>query len=142
VTEPEGYYERGLAGGRNTLDARQFWSAAAVEELIIQHCGGCERYIFPPQELCPHCWAEDLVWTEVSGEGTVHSYSTIHVPLHDAWADRVPYTVAFVRLEEGVFLLTALLDCPPDSVSIDMPVEVTFAELPEETGLFPCFRPG
>jgi uncharacterized OB-fold protein len=137
----DGYYDKGLGGGRNTLDARQFWEAAAEERLVVQRCGACEEYTFPPQDVCAYCWSDDLAWTEVSGDGTVYTFSTIHVDLHSTWGDRVPYTVAFVRLEEGVFVLTTLVECDPEDVEIGLPVEVVFGELPGEEGLFPLFRP-
>jgi uncharacterized OB-fold protein len=135
------YYEKGLGGGRNTPDARRFWEAAEEERLVVQRCDACGEYVFPPQDVCAYCWADELTWREVSGEGTVHSFSTVAVDIHSTWGDRVPYTLAFVRLAEGPSLVTNLVDCEPEEVEIGMAVEVTFGELPEEEGLFPQFRP-
>lgn len=135
------YYDTGLGGGRNTLDARQFWDAAQDERLLIQRCGACSEYIFPPQDLCPYCWADDLAWTEATGDGRLHTFSTVEVDIHSTWGERVPYTLAIVELEEGAFMLSALVDCTPDDLRLDMPVEVTFDEVPGENGLFPLFRP-
>lgn len=137
----EGYYDKGLGGGRNTLEARQFWDAAQDRRLVVQRCGDCDEFVFPPQDVCAYCWSTDLTWTEVTGDGTVHSFSTIFVGVHSTWDDEVPYTVAFVQLDEGPFILSALVDCDPDDASIGMPVEVTFRGVPGEDGLFPLFRP-
>ena len=137
----DSYYDKGLGGGRNTLDARQFWDAAQEGRLLVQKCGSCGEYVFPPQDICAYCWAEDLEWTEASGNGRVHSFSTIHVGVHSTWADEVPYTVAFVQLEEGPYLVSTLVDCEPEDVEMGMPMEVTFREVPAEEGLFPLFRP-
>jgi len=135
------YYDKGLGGGRNTLTAQQFWDAASEERLVVQQCDSCGEYVFPPQDVCAYCWADELAWQEVSGEGTVHSFSTIHVDIHSSWGDRVPYTIAFVQLDEGPYLVTNLVDCDPEDLEIGMPVEVTFGELPDEDRLFPQFRP-
>lgn len=135
------YYDKGLGGGRNTLTARRFWEAAQEERFIVQQCRACSEYVFPPQDVCSYCWADDLDWTNASGDGHVHSYSIVHVDIHSSWGDRVPYTIAFVRLKEGVFVVTNLVECDPDEVEIGMPVEVIFNELPDENGLFPQFRP-
>lgn len=141
MTGYDTYYDKGLGGGRNTLSARQFWDAATEERLLVQRCGDCGEHVFPPQDLCPYCWDDALEWTEVSGDGHVHTFSTVHVDIHESWGDRVPYTLAFVRLEEDVFLTSVIVECEPGDVEIGMPVEVTFDELPDEDGLFPVFRP-
>lgn len=141
MTDDGGYYDKGLGGGRNTLDAKRFWDAAQEGRLLIQQCDDCGEHLFPPQDVCGYCWADALSWTEVSGDGRVHSFSTVHVDIHSTWGDRVPYTLAFVELAEGPFLVTNLVDCDPSEVEIGMEVEVTFGELPGEDGLFPQFRP-
>ncbi|USZ73600.1 Zn-ribbon domain-containing OB-fold protein [Natronosalvus halobius] len=140
MTKNNTYYDKGLGGGRNTLDARRFWEAAQEERLIVQRCDECDEYVFPPQDVCAYCWADALDWVEVDGEGRIHSFSTIHVDIHSTWGDRVPYTVAFVELDEGPFLVTNVVDCEPDDIEIGTAVEVTFGELPAEDGLFPQFR--
>jgi len=45
-----------------------------------------------------------------------------------------------VRLEEGVFMVSNLVDCPLDQIEIGMPVEVVFEPLTAEIAL-PKFRP-
>ncbi|WP_411965896.1 Zn-ribbon domain-containing OB-fold protein [Haloferax sp. YSMS24] len=141
MTEYDTYYDVGLGGGRNTLTAKRFWEASAEERFVVQQCGDCSEHVFPPQDVCPYCWADALAWTEVSGDGVVHSFSTVYIDLHEAWAERVPYTVAFVRLAEGPLVVSNLVDCDPDEAEIGMDVEVVFGELPGEDGVFPQFRP-
>jgi uncharacterized OB-fold protein len=61
---------------------------------------------------------------------------------HPFFADRLPFVLASVELEEQAHLrvLTHLVDCPEDGVTVDMPVEVTFAEWTPELTV-PVFRP-
>ena len=54
--------------------------------------------------------------------------------------DDLPYVLAYVELEEGVQMLTNIVDCPPEEVRIGMPVEVTFEDVGEEVAV-PRFRP-
>lgn len=135
------YYNKGLGGGRNTLDARRFWEAAQDERLLVQQCGDCQEYVFPPQDVCAYCWSDALDWKELNGDGRVHTFSTVHVDIHSTWGDRVPYIIAIVELTEGLFVVTNLVECDPEDVTIGMEVKVTFGELPDEAGLFPQFRP-
>lgn len=135
------YYEKGLGGGRDTLDARQFWEAAQNRRLIAQQCDDCSEYIFPPQDCCPYCWAEDLSWTELSGDGQLHTFSTVEVDIHSTWGDQAPYTLGIIELEEGVFMVSVVVDCEPAELDIGTSVQVTFNEVPGEDGLFPLFKP-
>jgi len=52
----------------------------------------------------------------------------------------LPYVVAIVELEEGVRLLSNIVDCLPDDLCIGMPVEVVFEDVTPEVKL-PKFRP-
>ena len=59
--------------------------------------------------------------------------------LHPAFGESVPYAPTVVELEEGVRLLSVLVDCPPDDLEIGMPVEVVFDAVTDEITL-PKFR--
>ena len=63
----------------------------------------------------------------------------IHPPTLPAFAARTPYGAVVVRLEEGVFLVGNVVDCPPEAVAVGMPVEVAIVEM-EEALRLPLFR--
>ena len=50
------------------------------------------------------------------------------------FAAAVPYVVSYVQLEEGPQLLTNIVGCDPDAVSIGMAVKVEFVATPSKTG--------
>ncbi|MDO8613979.1 MAG: Zn-ribbon domain-containing OB-fold protein [Dehalococcoidia bacterium] len=120
--------------------SRPFWEAARRHELMIQRCSSCQSHIFYPRYNCPHCGSRDLEWVKASGRAKVYTYTVARRPTHPAFADRVPYVIAIVELEEGPRLTTNIVDCDPESVRIDMPVEVGFEDVDEEISL-PMFRP-
>ena len=63
----------------------------------------------------------------------------IHPPTLPAFATRTPYAAVVVRLDEGVFLVSNIVDVSPDAVHIGMPVELAITEV--EPGLrLPLFR--
>ena len=47
---------------------------------------------------------------------------------------------AIVELEEGVRMMTNIVDCDPEVLHCEMPVEVTFEQLNDEITL-PKFKP-
>ena len=55
-----------------------YWEAARAERLVMPRCDDCGRYHFYPCTLCPQCSSANLKWTEVSGAGTVYSFTVIH----------------------------------------------------------------
>lgn len=74
-----------------------------------------------------------------SGRGRLYSYTTLHRAGHPAFADRVPYVIALVDLEEGFRSLADLRGAgtePP----IGLAVLVGF-DSPVDGLVLPHFRP-
>jgi len=86
-----------------------------------------------PRDICPHCFSLDLGWKEASGRGKVYTYSVMRRAPE-------PYVIAYVTLEEGIKMMTNIVDCDLDKVRIDQPVKVVFK--PSENGQpVPMFAP-
>ncbi|MFF0991441.1 Zn-ribbon domain-containing OB-fold protein [Kocuria nitroreducens] len=116
-----------------TGETRHFWDACARGRFELQHCAGCERWVFYPRAQCPHCWSQDLRWREASGKATVRSFTVVHKPGHPGWADAAPYVVAVLVLAEGPTMLTTLRDVAPADVAVGMPVRISFTPVGEYT---------
>ena len=119
---------------------RPFWEAAKEKRLIIQQCRDCEKHIFYPRIACPHCFSDQVDWVDASGKGNVYSFTVVKNNAPSAFIRDMPYVIAVVKLEEGVQMLSNIVGCDPESVTCDMPVEVTFEELNDEFTL-PKFKP-
>src|ERR1700694_5125856 len=107
-----------------------FWDAAREHKLVVQRCGDCAYYSHRPQVICPRCQSDKLAHAELSGRGTIFTYTVVHHVFHPVYADEVPYSIAIVELEEqpGLRMLANILDCPNDELRIGMPVVVTFED--------------
>jgi uncharacterized OB-fold protein len=102
-----------------------FWAAAAEGRLGIQRCTTCGHWQWTPLPACPHCLTETLAWTEVSGRGTVWSWTVVHRPASPAF--RAPYVVAIVELADApVRMLTDLVGVDTGDVHIGLAVRVCF----------------
>jgi uncharacterized protein len=117
-----------------------YWNAAREGRLVVQECRSCGRLAHPPLPACPGCHATEPGWREVSGAGTVYTYTVVRHPTHFAFADQIPYVLALVELAEGPRLITGITGCPPDEVRVGMPVHAVFREVAEGTTL-PYFEP-
>jgi uncharacterized OB-fold protein len=88
--------------------------------------------------MCPYCRSLEHAWIDAVGTGTVYSYSVLHHPQNPAFD--YPILAALVDLDEGVRVVTNLVDVAPADVTIGMPVEVTF-EATLNGAAVPVFRP-
>jgi uncharacterized OB-fold protein len=125
---------------RPTAASMPFWQAAKRHELQIQRCGSCGAHIFYPREVCPECLSSDLKWRQVSGKGTVYSYTIAQQATHPTFADEVPYVIAIVELDEGPHITTNIVGCQPSAMKVGMPVVATFEDVTPEISLVK-FRP-
>jgi uncharacterized OB-fold protein len=118
-----------------------YWDSLKAHALQLQRCGGCGRFIFYPRGICPHCFSTELSWERVAGRGTIHSYTIIHRHWQPGFAAEVPYVVALVELDEGLRLVSNLLDVAPDptQIAIGAPVELVYDDVTPEVTL-PKFR--
>jgi uncharacterized OB-fold protein len=109
---------------------RPYWEAAAAHRLCIMQCADCATFRHPPTEDCPACSSARVVWTELSGSGTIYSFIIDRrnmVPGFDG-----PYVVAVVTPDEtddDVRLVSNIIGCAMEDVSIGMPVEVIYEDL-------------
>ena len=100
--------------------------------LVGEICGHCDSKVFPPRDICPDCGEEAKDLFAFSGKGKVYSHSLVHdAPL--GFDEKLPYTIAMVKLEEGPLVTAQLTDIEGQNVEIGMPVEMVTRKL-RETG--------
>jgi uncharacterized OB-fold protein len=109
---------------------RPYWDAAARGEWRLPRCTGCGRFAWYPEAECDHCGGADFDWELLSGRGRVFSFVIVRRALYAPFAGLVPYVSGIVTLDEDprVRIVTRFLDTDPDSIAIDMPVKVRFAD--------------
>ena len=122
---------------RPTPETQHFWEGTQAGKLLLQTCADCQNTYFPPRPFCPACASRSVKVVEASGDASLYSYVIHHRP-HPAFDG--PYSIAVVTLAEGPRMMTNIVDCDPESVTIGMDVTVTFDDVTEDITL-PKFRP-
>ena len=110
---------RRIPAPRVLPESQAFWSAADEGRLVIKTCNACGEVHHYPRDVCPHCLSTDTAWLQSAGAGVVYSFSTMG-------KGDAAYTLAFVTLDEGVTLMTNLVDCDPRALAIGQRVKVIF----------------
>jgi uncharacterized OB-fold protein len=101
--------------------------------LRTRRCTSCGKPHFYPRAICPFCLG-DTEWMDTKGRGVIYSVSVTRR------MGPIPFATAYVKLDEGVTLVTHIVDCDLDSVKIGDRVKVVFKDT-EGGGKMPMFAP-
>lgn len=124
---------RKIPAPRVLPESLPFWQAADAGRYLVKKCNSCGQVHHYPRDICPFCLSADTVWQDSPGTGVVYSFSTMG-------KDDAAYTLAYVTLDEGVTVMSNLVDCDPKQVVIGQRVRVVFT--PTEGGhAVPMFTP-
>jgi uncharacterized protein len=121
-------------------ESRPWWEAAQRHELYIQKCRNCGDLRFHPRALCTNCMSSRTEWVRCKGTGKIYTFTVTNQNQASGFRDSLPYVMAWVEVEEGLKMLTNIVDCPPEQVKIGMPVEAVFDDVTPEVTLVK-FRP-
>jgi uncharacterized OB-fold protein len=112
-----------------------FWEQAKAGKLVVKACNDCGKVHWYPRTLCPFCFGE-TTWQQAKGTGQIYTYSVMQR------GNPNPYCIAYVTLDEGVTMMTQIVDCDLDTIKIGQAVEVVFkATDGKDTPPAPMFRP-
>ena len=120
-------------------ETQAYWDAAKKHELLIKKCRACGKYHFYPRDFCPTCFSFDVEWIKTSGRGIIYSFTVCHRPAQH-FESEVPYNIALIELEEGVRMISTVVNCSNDDLKIGMAVEVVYDDVTSEVTL-PKFKP-
>jgi hypothetical protein len=88
--------------------------------------------------MCPDCQSLEHDVVDLHGTGEIYSYSLLHHPRNPRFG--YPIAAVLVDLDEGIRMVSNLVDVDPADIRIGLPVEVALA--PADDGMMvPVFRP-
>ncbi|MSQ40846.1 MAG: hypothetical protein EXR55_04170 [Dehalococcoidia bacterium] len=108
---------------------KPFWDACNQRKLTVQHCSNCNRFQYPPEKTCANCGNEkSLTWREVSGRGTIITYTVMHDVRQRTFQADQPFNIAVIALEDdpAVKVFSNLPGTPVDKVPVGARVKVEF----------------
>lgn len=121
-----------------SVRSQPYWDGVDAGELRYQECTACGHRWMAARDACPRCGSA-AEWRAAAGTASVYSYSAVHRAPTPELRDRVPYVIALVDLDEGPRLMSWIVDCDPDDVTVGARAEVAFEQGPASRPL-PLFR--
>ena len=125
--------QRNIPSPPMSVENEAFWAAANEGKLMIPRCKDTGQFFWYPRNLSPFTLSNNVELVEASGKGTIYTYSVMRR------AD-LQYVIAYVTLEEGITMMTNIVDCDYDTVAVGQAVELDFYET-ENGQKVPVFKP-
>lgn len=85
----------------------RFYKELARGKIYGVQCKKCKHFIFPPKAGCEKCGSHMVDWKRISGEGTLHLFSSGNLPPLK-FAKYHPYAYGVVELKEGPSFFTQI----------------------------------
>lgn len=121
-----------------------WWEACSGHRMTAQRCTNCNHSQLPPAPICSECRENSFELTELSGKGTLYTYSAVHQPV--SMEQSLPFVIAVIELDVSgtacknpVRLMSNLVDCDPEQLEIGQPVEVVWETMSDMVSV-PRFR--
>jgi uncharacterized OB-fold protein len=95
----------------------QYFEALKENVLKGLKCLDCGTITVPPKAVCDDCGSTNQEITQLSGDGTIKTFTVIRVAPEGF---KAPYVVVLAQLREGPWLTGLLNSLDPESVTIDI----------------------
>jgi uncharacterized OB-fold protein len=123
---------------RPSLRSTPYWDGCRRHELLYQRCAKCSYRGLGAFTVCAQCHASEPVWEQSAGKGSLYSWTVVWRPPDPSF--QVPYAPAVVRLDEGYWMLSAVVGCEPEALHEGLRLAVEFHPASDEITL-PYFAP-
>lgn len=110
-----------------------FWKTVNDGQLTVPYCRSCKKYHWYPRANCPFCTSDEIELKPAKGGGKIYSFSV-------ARRGKGSYVIAYVTLDEGVTMMTNIVNADDSKLAIGQSVKVTLVAS-EDGQKVPMFEP-
>ena len=103
-----------------------FYEGCKQGELRIRLCTKCKARFHFMSEWCPYCYSQKLSYLVTRGRGKVTHYTVCHTSPYPEFDHYAPYILALIELDEGVRMMSNVLDCSLERIRVGLRVKVRF----------------
>ncbi len=114
------------------MSVPRYWRAEVPRyRLLGEECTGCGARFFPARPVCTVCGSTEFRDYKLAETGEVVTWTVIRNP-PTGFEKYRPYVVALLELDDGVRLLSQVVDVDPMEVHAGMRVEAVFRRVKED----------
>ena len=103
-----------------SIHIQKYWDELKNKRLFAPKCKNCGAQFFPPLAHCPKCLAKELEWVELSGEGTLYSWTSIEYSVEN------PYILGIIELKEKIGRSIARIIAEETNLKINMKMKAKY----------------
>ena len=100
------------------------------EKLTTTRCLDCGSIHWPPRVICRDCLSENLEWIDLPEEGTITSFSVSTAGVAPQF--KPPVVFAIIEYENGVRIISPLVDTDINQVAIGKKVVLKVVDVPPD----------
>ena len=98
-------------------------------KVMATKCKKCGMSFFPPRADCSNCLSSDMEWVEVSGDGTLLTFSKLQYGPVGFEGD-LPYTIALAQFKDVKVFGRISKELSDDAIQVGMKLRVLPVQLP------------
>lgn len=143
-TDTERWFPNSMPAPMVDHHTHPFWEACGEQRLTVQRCTHCNHGQHPPAPICSECRNSDFEQAEVSGKGTLYTFTAVHQPI--TYEEKLPFIIAIVELDvsdsackNSVRIMTNIVDAEHTELEIDQPVELAWEKMSDMVSI-PRFK--
>ena len=126
--------ERVLPAPPANIEHEEFWAACNDGKLMLPRCKDTGQFFWYPRKTSPFTLSGNVEWIEASGKGEIYTYSVMR-------RSDPQYVIAYVRLEEGVTMMTNIVDCDLDNLAVGQSVRLVHKDTEDDGPPVAMFTP-
>lgn len=122
-----------IASPAVTSETAQFWAKANEGQFTVPQCKACGKFHWYPRANCPFCTSDQVELKPAKGTGKIYSFSVSR-------RGKESYVIAYVTLDEGVTMMTNIVNADQAKLAVGQSVRVALVES-ENGQRVPMFEP-
>ena len=95
--------------------------------LVAQECTACGARYFDRRNACARCGLTEFTSAEVGSEGELQAFTIVH---RAAPGIPVPFVSAIVRIDDGTWVRSNMVNCDPTPEAVRLGMRVRFTTHP------------
>ena len=98
---------------------KEYFTALKENKLLGVKCTICGFITAPPRLACRKCACQDTNVIELSGKGTIITFTSVYIPPENR-RGKAPYLVVMVELDEGPWIMGDLNGPDPTTATLEL----------------------